>query len=83
MPLGDLVENKSLILTMLCCLVASLLISAAAPGAAIFIASSFLLGITAVGTQMILPVAAQLESDQEPPMPRTVKIAPEIDAKPY
>jgi len=59
-PLGDLVENKSLILLMLCCLVASLLISAAAPNAAIFIASSFLLGITAVGTQMILPVAAHL-----------------------
>jgi predicted MFS family arabinose efflux permease len=59
-PLGDLVENKSLILLMLCCLVASLLISAAAPSAAIFIASSFLLGITAVGTQMILPVAAHL-----------------------
>jgi predicted MFS family arabinose efflux permease len=59
-PLGDLVENKSLILLMLGCLVASLLISAAAPSAAIFIASSFLLGITAVGTQMILPVAAHL-----------------------
>jgi predicted MFS family arabinose efflux permease len=59
-PLGDLVENKSLILLMLCCLVASLMISAAAPSAAIFIASSFLLGITAVGTQMILPVAAHL-----------------------
>jgi predicted MFS family arabinose efflux permease len=59
-PLGDLVENKSLILITLCCLVASLLISAAAPGTAIFIASSFLLGVTAVGTQMILPVAAHL-----------------------
>jgi predicted MFS family arabinose efflux permease len=59
-PLGDLVENKSLILLMLCCLIASLLISAAAPSATIFIASSFLLGITAVGTQMILPIAAHL-----------------------
>jgi predicted MFS family arabinose efflux permease len=63
-PLGDLIENKSLILLMLCSLVASLLISAAAPSAAIFIASSFLLGITAVGTQMILPVAAHLTPER-------------------
>jgi predicted MFS family arabinose efflux permease len=59
-PLGDLVENKSLILVMLGCLVACLLISAAAPNVAIFFASSVLLGFSAVGTQMILPLAAHL-----------------------
>ena len=59
-PLGDFIENKSLILLMLGGLIASLLISAAAPNTAIFVASSFLLGFSAVGTQMILPLAAHL-----------------------
>lgn len=63
-PLGDLVENKSLILLTLGCLIASLLISAAAPTASIFIASSLLLGLCAVGTQMILPVVAHLAPER-------------------
>lgn len=63
-PLGDLVENKTLILVMLCCLIGSLLLSVAAPNAAIFIAASFVLGVTAVGTQMILPVAAHLTPER-------------------
>ncbi len=62
-PLGDLIENKSLILLMQGGLIASLLISAAAPNTAIFIASSFLLGFAAVGTQMILPLAAHLSPE--------------------
>lgn len=63
-PLGDLVENKTLILATLACLVASLLIAAAAPTATIFIASTALLGVTAVGTQMILPVVAHLAPER-------------------
>lgn len=59
-PLGDLVENKTLILATLSCLVVALLIAAAAPSAGIFIASTALLGFTAVGTQMIMPVVAHL-----------------------
>jgi predicted MFS family arabinose efflux permease len=59
-PLGDLVENKTLILATLSCLVVALLIAAAAPSASIFIASTALLGFTAVGTQMIMPVVAHL-----------------------
>jgi predicted MFS family arabinose efflux permease len=63
-PLGDLVENKSLILLMLACVVASLLLSVAAPNAAVFTVASLLLGFTAVGTQMILPVAAHLSPER-------------------
>ena len=63
-PLGDLVENKTLILITLGALIASLLIAAAAPTASIFIASSLLLGVTAVGTQMILPVVAHLTPER-------------------
>lgn len=63
-PLGDLVENKTLILVTLSCLVASLLIAAAAPTASVFVASTALLGVTAVGTQMILPVVAHLAPER-------------------
>jgi predicted MFS family arabinose efflux permease len=63
-PLGDLVENKTLILVTLSCLVVSLLICAAAPSAGVFIASTLLLGFTAVGTQMIMPVVAHLAPER-------------------
>jgi predicted MFS family arabinose efflux permease len=59
-PLGDLVENKKLVLITLGGLVACLLISVAAPNASVFFASSLLLGISAVGTQMLVPMAAHL-----------------------
>jgi predicted MFS family arabinose efflux permease len=63
-PLGDLVENKRLILITLGCLIVSLLIAAVAPTAPVFIASTLLLGVAAVGTQMILPVVAHLAPEQ-------------------
>ncbi|WP_398483257.1 MFS transporter [Tardiphaga sp.] len=63
-PLGDLVENKALILTTLGALVVSLLIAAAAPSAGVFIASTMLVGLTAVATQMILPVVAHLAPER-------------------
>ena len=64
-PLGDLVENKTLILTALCAVIASLAISSFAPTASVFIAASLLLGITATATQMVLPVAAHLAPDHK------------------
>ena len=63
-PLGDLVENKKLILITLGALIASLLIAAASPTAIIFVVSSLLVGITAVATQMILPVVAHLAPER-------------------
>jgi len=59
-PLGDLVENKKLVLLTLVALIACLLISTLAPSAAVFLGSSLLLGISAVGTQMLVPMAAHL-----------------------
>jgi len=59
-PLGDLVENKTLILTALSAVIASLALSSFAPNASVFIAASLLLGVTATATQMLLPVAAHL-----------------------
>ncbi|HEY0329213.1 MAG TPA: MFS transporter [Rhodopseudomonas sp.] len=64
-PLGDLIENKRLILITLGGVAVSLLMSVAAPNAALFIAASLLLGFTAVGTQMIVPVAANLSPDHK------------------
>jgi predicted MFS family arabinose efflux permease len=63
-PLGDLVENKTLILITLCALIVSLLIAAVAPTATVFIASTLLVGLTAVGTQMMLPVVAHLAPER-------------------
>jgi len=64
-PLGDLVENKTLILTALCAVIASLAISSFAPTASVFILASLLLGITATATQMVLPVAAHLAPEHK------------------
>ena len=64
-PLGDLVENKKLILVTLSALIACLLISTLAPNAGIFLASSLVLGISAVGTQMIIPMAAHLAPERK------------------
>jgi predicted MFS family arabinose efflux permease len=64
-PLGDLLENKTLILTALCAVIASLVISSFAPTASVFIAASLLLGVTATATQMVLPVAAHLAPEHK------------------
>lgn len=63
-PLGDLVENKTLILVTLGALIASLLVAAVSSTAPVFIASTLLVGLTAVGTQMILPMVAHLAPAQ-------------------
>ena len=63
-PLGDLVENRLLILITLGGVVVALAISALATSAVVFVAASLLLGITATGTQMIVPVAAHLAPER-------------------
>src|ERR1700712_954654 len=59
-PLGDLIENKTLIIVTLGGVIVSLVVSAIATSAIIFIAASLLLGVTATGTQIIVPLAAHL-----------------------
>lgn len=59
-PLGDLVENKRLILTSLAAVIVCLIVAALAPRASVFIAASLLIGMSATATQMIVPVAAHL-----------------------
>lgn len=59
-PLGDLLENRRLIVATLCATVAALLVAAWAPSAALFLAAAFLIGLTSVAVQMMVPLAAHM-----------------------
>lgn len=59
-PLGDLIENRTLILVTLGALTISLLLAAVSPFAWVFVAASIMLGLTATATQLIVPLAAHL-----------------------
>ena len=63
-PLGDLVENKRLILTMLGGLILSLVAATFSPTPSIFVACSLLLGLTATATQMIVPLAGHIAPER-------------------
>jgi predicted MFS family arabinose efflux permease len=62
-PLGDLVENRQLVLWTLCGAVIALCLATAAHSAAAFLAAALLLGLGAVAVQMLVPMAAHLASD--------------------
>jgi predicted MFS family arabinose efflux permease len=64
-PLGDLTENRRLILRTLCGASSALLLAATAPNALIFLAAALLVGLGASATQMLIPIAAHLASDAE------------------
>lgn len=59
-PLGDLVENKQLVVFSLNLLVFALVCAAIAPAAPLFMAASALIGLGAVAVQMMVPLAAHL-----------------------
>ncbi|WP_042700466.1 MFS transporter [Azospirillum sp. B506] len=59
-PLGDLLENRRLVVVTLCSTVAALLVAAVAPSASLFLAASFLIGVTSVAVQMLVPLAAHM-----------------------
>jgi predicted MFS family arabinose efflux permease len=59
-PLGDLIENKKLVLLVFCGTVASLLLAALSPGIRVFFIASLLIGITSVVAQVLIPLAAAL-----------------------
>ena len=59
-PLGDVVERRSLITTLLCLVTVSLLITGFGPTLPIVIVFSFVIGVTNVVPQLILPFAAGL-----------------------
>jgi predicted MFS family arabinose efflux permease len=59
-PLGDLVENRRLILTILAGTVLALVAATAAPNYASFLVASLGIGVTSVVAQVLVPLAANL-----------------------
>jgi len=59
-PIGDLVENRRLVLSLLGVCILALMLAAVARDASVFLAASFLIGIGAVGVQVLVPYAAHL-----------------------
>ncbi len=59
-PLGDLVENRRLVLSILCGTVLALVAAACAPNFPTFVAASLAIGITSVVAQVLVPLAANL-----------------------
>lgn len=59
-PLGDVVERRGLVVAMLAAVIASLVGMALAPTLGWLAAASFLLGVTTITPQLLLPFAAHL-----------------------
>jgi predicted MFS family arabinose efflux permease len=57
-PLGDIVERRRLITTLLCVVAVALLVTGLGPTLGVVIAASFAIGVTNVVPQLILPFAA-------------------------
>ncbi len=64
-PLGDLLERKNLILSVLSLAVLSLIAAAVSASISIFIISSLAVGITSVVAQILVPFSATLARDHE------------------
>lgn len=62
-PLGDLVENRRLILLLLGCCVVSLLAAGASRHAAPFLVVSLAIGLSSVAIQILFPYASHLTDD--------------------
>ncbi len=59
-PLGDLFENRRLVLGVVGLAILALLGAAFAPGATVFLAASFLIGVGSVAVQILVPYASHL-----------------------
>ena len=59
-PLGDVIERRRLIVTLLCCVTVALMLAGLGPSLGVVIAASFAVGVTTVVPQLILPFAAGL-----------------------
>ncbi|GIO99555.1 putative MFS-type transporter YdeR [Paenibacillus lautus] len=63
-PLGDLLENRKLVVTLLILMSIVLIIAAEAQNAALFLASSLFIGVGAVAAQILIPYAAHLSPEE-------------------
>lgn len=64
-PLGDLIENRRLVLTMLSGSVLALTLAAFARTGAMLLTSSVLIGFSATSVQVLVPLAAQMARPEE------------------
>lgn len=64
-PLGDVVERRRLILTMLCLVSLALLGAAVSPNLTILAVSSLIIGVTSVISTLVLPFAISLARPEE------------------
>ena len=64
-PLADIRERRSLIITVLLCSIGALLLISCSPGISLFFVSSLLLGTTSIVPQLLVPFAAQLAPPHE------------------
>ena len=62
-PLGDIVENRTLIVVTLSVLVVALALAVIAPTAGLFLLASLAIGVAASSVQVIVPFAGHLASD--------------------
>ncbi len=62
-PLGDIVENRTLIVVTLGVLVVALALAVIAPTAGLFLLASLAIGVAASSVQVIVPFAGHLASD--------------------
>lgn len=63
-PLGDLLENRKLVVTLLILTSIVLIIAAEARSAALFLAASLFIGVGAVAAQILVPYAAHLSPEE-------------------
>lgn len=59
-PLGDLIENRRLIVTALCLTAVALLAAASTSSAVLFLATALCIGLGSVAAQVLVPFAAHL-----------------------
>jgi len=62
-PLGDLIENRRLIVTTLGCASLALVLAAVAPSGPLFLLACLLIGLLSVAAQMLVLIAAHLAPD--------------------
>ncbi|MCI1773129.1 MAG: MFS transporter [Paenibacillus lautus] len=63
-PLGDLLENRKLVVTLLVLTAIVLIFAAAARNAALFLAASLFIGVGSVAAQILVPYAAHLSPEE-------------------
>jgi predicted MFS family arabinose efflux permease len=62
-PLGDLLENRRLICTILCVTAVALAAACLAPTVSVFLAACLAIGVSSVVAQILVPLAAHLAPD--------------------